>query len=277
MALPELTDEQEAEYAARTVRPPEAEPPYKSRTLPNFGDELFYYREIDEKTKVVEEIFDGGNPYRIEPHMVPPNGLVLDIGANIGAFTLWMRGQFREADIVCFEPEPENYQLLTLNTSNQEGIYCIPEGVMGIESRFDLRVDGSGSTIALGVDFKPELKRSTVTVFCVSFRDVINRYSRWNGHDHIDLLKIDAEGAEYSMFAAPQNEFAEIQALPVDLMNKVNYITMEFHAPPQCPFTAEQTWRGFGDLVATLTRTHHVTILGSVERGGYIYAQRYGL
>jgi len=43
--------------------------------------------------------------------------LIIDAGANIGASALWFASKFPGANIVCFEPEPENFSLLEKNSS----------------------------------------------------------------------------------------------------------------------------------------------------------------
>jgi hypothetical protein len=46
---------------------------------------------------------------------------VVDIGANIGIFTLYARQQWHDARIVAFEPAPENFALLQENLRSSPG------------------------------------------------------------------------------------------------------------------------------------------------------------
>jgi FkbM family methyltransferase len=277
MLIPELSPEQEADYASRTVRPPESVDPYGTMDIPGLPHPFRYRLDRPNDQVVIRESFDE-NCYRIQDFYVKPGGLVLDIGANVGAFALYARSRFRDADIICFEPEPANHIVLAENLScptkgdcncHYERFFPIPEGVMETAGQYQLYSDDSGSTLNLGHDFRPERKLKTVSIFCAEFREVLNRFTRWNGHEVIDLLKVDTEGAEYSIFAG-LDEFT---------LNCVNHIVIEFHAPPFCPcaYTPEEVRTKFGEMIATLTQTHHVETLGSVRRGGYIYAHRYGL
>jgi hypothetical protein len=77
-----------------------------------------------------------------------------------------------------------------------------------------------------------------------------------NRLDDISVLKIDIEGAE----------FALILNTPEEVMQRLRYITMEADATDK-----EQ----FGLLVAKLTETHKVEILGHYDRGTYLWCRRY--
>lgn len=43
---------------------------------------------------------------------------VLDIGANVGAFSVWAKRRWPEATIIAFEPHPDNYELLLANCAH---------------------------------------------------------------------------------------------------------------------------------------------------------------
>ncbi len=51
---------------------------------------------------------------------VPP--VVLDIGANLGAFALWSAARWPGAQIHCYEPHPANFRLLEVATADVGGI-----------------------------------------------------------------------------------------------------------------------------------------------------------
>src|SRR2546421_9780233 len=50
-----------------------------------------------------------------------PNPTVIDAGANIGVFSVWLSCAFPGAAIHCFEPEPENFNLLEYNLKTLGG------------------------------------------------------------------------------------------------------------------------------------------------------------
>jgi polyketide synthase PksN len=64
----------------------------------------FLYEEI-----FVQEVYASYGVY------VPPEGIVLDIGANIGMFSLYIAGKFPGARVFCFEPAPHCLERLRIN------------------------------------------------------------------------------------------------------------------------------------------------------------------
>lgn len=67
------------------------------------------------------------------PLQIEPNSIVLDLGANIGAFALWA---FHDgaASVHCYEPEDENSQLLRFNTRGHR-MNHFPFAVTGDKAR----------------------------------------------------------------------------------------------------------------------------------------------
>lgn len=45
----------------------------------------------------------------------PKAGIILDIGANVGAFALWATMRWPNASIFCYEPSKENFEFLSKN------------------------------------------------------------------------------------------------------------------------------------------------------------------
>jgi FkbM family methyltransferase len=86
----------------------------KSVKLPN-GMEIV---EINphETRFLYDEIFVQ-NVYASYDLSVPPGGLVLDIGANIGMFALYAAAKFPGAKVWCFEPAPHCLERLRPNVS----------------------------------------------------------------------------------------------------------------------------------------------------------------
>lgn len=66
------------------------------------------------------------------PLQIEPNSIVLDLGANIGAFALWAFHN-GAGTVHCYEPETENSQLLQFNTRGKNA-YFYPFAVTGNKS-----------------------------------------------------------------------------------------------------------------------------------------------
>lgn len=50
------------------------------------------------------------------------NPVILDIGANVGAFTLWCQDRFRTATIYCYEPNSDIFPILSSNVQQDRNI-----------------------------------------------------------------------------------------------------------------------------------------------------------
>lgn len=134
----------------------------------------------------------------------PPTGVVIDLGANIGAFSVY--AAHAGAIVHAFEPEPENYRLLAANAN---GYPIVPQqmGVAGMAGQRFLSVEGpsSGKNSFFG-------KQEGLTIPCTTLAQIME------GIPRCDFLKIDIEGAEYEVLYAAS-----------DVLHRVQMIVLEVH------------------------------------------------
>lgn len=144
-----------------------------------------------------------------------PTGIVFDIGANIGAYTLY--GAQNAEHIFSFEPESSNYECLEKNISlnNFRNINIFKKAI-GDKKRNVLLYKGRNnkgmSSTAIMTSFITE------QVEMISLEDALTLC----GVDHIDTLKIDIEGGEYQL----------IENVPDYIFDRIGSINMEFHRVP---------------------------------------------
>jgi hypothetical protein len=63
------------------------------------------------------------SPY-IHPEMAQePPRCIVDLGAHIGLATLGFKARFPEANVHCYEPDPDNFALLRTNTAGLFGVF----------------------------------------------------------------------------------------------------------------------------------------------------------
>lgn len=130
---------------------------------------------------------------------IPSNGVFVDIGANIGIYSLWVGKHLsRQGRIISFEPNPPAFERLKFNVdanSDLQGsewpeVTCISKGVSDRPGSFPLFLDHQnlgGSSLVIS-----DRREATVTVEVVTLLAELERLEI----DHIDALKIDIEGAE---------------------------------------------------------------------------------
>ena len=143
------------------------------------------------------------DPYRLA---ALPSGLhtVLDVGGNVGFFSILARHYFPAAVIHSYEPAPEIFSMLKRNTE------CI--GVVahnaGVAS-----CDGHAEIVNNGPSLYNRLRMAEGgQIRMVSIRSAIGLLG-----GAVDLLKLDCEGGEWDIFRDR------------DSLKRVKYLAMEYH------------------------------------------------
>jgi FkbM family methyltransferase len=127
-------------------------------------------------------------------------GVLFDIGANHGAYALFLAKLAPNARIFAFEPHPATFGLLDSHMKALPGVQSINRAVadkIGQLKLFDFRLE-DGSTQASLSESAVALYSSDIiehTVECTTVDAFMAEY----GLDHIDLLKIDTEGHDLSV------------------------------------------------------------------------------
>lgn len=164
---------------------------------------------------VLQELFQH-DPYEVARMDLPDRPVVIDIGANIGAFCILVRLHRPHVTLVAYEPHPVNYSLLKENAPFAE---LHQEAVAG--SRGTSHITAEGSEVAF------RLSQEGIPVSAVTLGDVLASRPR------ADLLKVDIEGAEYEVFSAA----------PVGILNSVQRVVMEIHDATRFEWFAERLRR----------------------------------
>jgi FkbM family methyltransferase len=137
-------------------------------------------------------------------YTIKKDDIIVDIGANVGVFTLLALSL--GAKTYAFEPNPESFFVLKKNLlkngfTDREGLYNV--AVADIDGHVDLKVPLSNeSWLVTSSEIMVERSRQfnekryrSIRTDSISFKTLIEKYVR----QKIDLLKIDCEGAEYDI------------------------------------------------------------------------------
>lgn len=194
---------------------------------------------------VVKEIWEE-NVYEVNDDHFNQGGVVVDIGANIGTFSVYAAS--KGARVYAVEPEPHNAEALNNNivlNNMQDLITHIPYGISDKKGTAVITDMGGGATIKDDGVFGAEIE-------LISLNDLFSLYNI----DVVDVLKIDIEGSELEVILGASKEN----------LNKCKYITMEFDI---------RSGNQLGAMTQKLSETHHVRTMGSWERGGMVWAWLY--
>ena len=169
---------------------------------------------------------------------------VVDIGGNIGAFSLLMCRLYPDASIVTYEPESENYQVLLENLSRMDHRKQVTPHNMAIWSEAGEVSLSAGSNAAYSAHLgspahvcdggqicgAAQCRHTPETVPCVTLNEVLAALPS------VDILKVDAEGAEFVV-------------LPNTDLSRVKFLCLEAHEVYSSAAAVDS-------LMATLNETH---------------------
>jgi FkbM family methyltransferase len=147
--------------------------------------------------------------------MNTPAPIVLDIGANVGYFSLNFFCVFPQARIIAFEPIPTNFRLLkTYQEQNpQLDLTIINEAVSGKTGELELFFNQADSFSTSATLFKNHQEPDSIQVTTNTLENIIEQC----GLTHIHLLKLDCEGAEYDiLYPTSSHIFKKINALAIE-------------------------------------------------------------
>lgn len=87
----------------------------------------FFYRPDTSDLKAITEVVDK-HGYERRDFKIEPGEHWLDLGANVGAFTVY--AAMKGAQVTAFEPDPDNYELLVKNANwNGANAFLINSGI----------------------------------------------------------------------------------------------------------------------------------------------------
>ena len=157
-----------------------------------------------------------GNEYFAKNLVLGKKAVVFDIGAHIGAFSVFISPKAEK--VFSFEPVKENYNLLLQNIklNNLENkVFPFNSAVSSRKEtkKFFLHSTNTGANSFYQRTGKGMLK--SVEVQTTTLKEVFER----NKIEKCDLMKIDIEGEEYDLLFNLSDE----------LFKKIKFIVMECH------------------------------------------------
>lgn len=178
----------------------------------NDGKQTSFYVPITKKDEKV--LMDQITEIFIEQHYkkgrIKKDMTIIDCGANIGLASLYFKDYAKK--IYALEPNPKNFECLVENTKDIPHIQPFNIGLSARTAIEHLRNNGdypiSESLFGTG-EIKEEVKLQS-----------INEFFEEQKIEHVDLLKMDTEGAEYIIF--PSFGFSKIA-------HRIDYIIGEAH------------------------------------------------
>lgn len=150
---------------------------------------------------------------------IPDNSVVLDLGANVGTFSIYASATAKNVRVYAYEPLPAFFEALRQNVQmndRENDIQCFNLAVAGEAATARLLlVGGEKVFFPTLVDAENGVGANQVSVACTTLSEIIET----NQLAHVDLLKMDCEGAEYEI----------LPGTPPSCLEKIHEIRMEYH------------------------------------------------
>lgn len=171
---------------------------------------------------------------------------IVDAGANVGYSSAYLLSRFPEARVVAIEPDPANCEILKENLRRFGNRAIVRQAALWSEPT---TLDFSESTTGEGDEWGREVNAANGagTIEALDMPSIFETY----GLGEIDLLKIDIEGAEKTVFSAPD----------LSWLDRVRNIVIELHGD-ECrePFMRAIATRDYaisecGELTVCLSKS----------------------
>ncbi len=147
--------------------------------------------------KIYKDVVETGD-VKLLGHLIAPNSAVIDVGANVGYFTL-MFGQWINGDgrVVSIEPEESNFQRLQ-KMIKKEGLTDVVETVQAAASN----ISGTGRLV-VDTDNPADhfLGQGDVEVSVLTIDDILLD----RGIPDVSMIKIDVQGGEINVLKGAEN------------------------------------------------------------------------
>ena len=190
--------------------------------------------------------------YNPKDYRIAPGDVIVDIGANIGVFSLYAATAAPRTEVYAFEPFPDNIRYLRQNiaASHIKNIRIEEKAVARNAQPRRLEITESGITHKLR---EKENSAEGFLVECTTLDEILDKMEK------CDLLKIDCEGSEYEIIYScrPEN------------LKKIHRIVGEYHDRDE----ASQNGTALKEFLETKSfRTDYFTAFN--DRVGLICATR---
>lgn len=140
--------------------------------------------------------------------------IIFDVGANIGASSIFFANMYKDTIIHSFEPSRAALDLLEKNTEKFDSIQIHDFGLFNNDVEIDIYI-GTHSSLNNSLCRHKYSSPKTEKIKLKSAKDFLLT----NNIDHIDILKVDTEGCEIHILDSLK-----------DCLSNIKAIYMEFHS-----------------------------------------------
>lgn len=153
------------------------------------GHQLYYRTMTTDITLIVNIVVRRYGQYTIK--LGKDIKGILDLGANIGLFSIKYASKYPQATFIAVEPDEDNYKMLKMNTACYHNIITVQAGVWWRNAYLKVIDTGKGPYAYRVEETKiknGKIKGKTIDELCQEYQVPA------------DVVKMDIEGSEYPIF-----------------------------------------------------------------------------
>jgi FkbM family methyltransferase len=188
------------------------------------------FEMTNQYTAALKDIFKD-NQYDCAREFGQSPSRILDLGGNIGLSSVFFSKAFPEAKLAVVEPDPRNLTLLRKNLGLNGASAMVVDGAVGHRA----------GTLTLRYGVNPTCSSTTLTEW-TAIHELVNeievpvttvpKVMEQAGWDHIDLLKIDIEGAEEELLSRDNQWLAKVEAIIMEVHANTTIERLNGHLAP---------------------------------------------
>lgn len=150
---------------------------------------------------------------------LPKKPIVIDVGAHIGSFSLYMTSQYPQCTLYAFEPDPNNFDLLKENIA----LNHMEQRILPFQTALGSQAGKHNTLYKHPYNFgmhtlqkaKKEPGAPSLPVKTILLDDIFQKFRI----EVCDLLKLDCEGGEYEIILTSSEK----------TLRRIKNIALEYH------------------------------------------------
>ena len=194
-----------------------------NKFLINLEDKIFefFYKKNQKKYN-----FEGilrGNVYK-KINLNYSVDIIIDVGANIGATSVFFSLNYPKSTIFAFEPVSETYDILLKNTESFKNIFSYKCAITDKNDLQKIYIDED----LLGRSSLIKDHRNMNITYTENIKTMnLNNFLKENNISKIDILKIDCEGSEKDILNSIKNILSKVAIIYIEIhgKDKIKFIT----------------------------------------------------
>ncbi len=152
--------------------------------------------------------------YQIDVKAAP--SVIVDAGANIGLTSIYFANRFPDAKVFAIECEASNFRLLKRNVAAYDNIVPIHAALWGTDGEIEIVDTGLGHWGFMTRTKNADSANSSC-VRAITLSALLHEH----GLSHVDLLKIDIEGAEREVFETCASWIGSVDTVIAELHDRL--------------------------------------------------------